>query len=99
MRGKRPWFASSGYKHLDVQVGEPFAARTAQPKFVSAHSWLPLIRYVKRIKRYKPKNGKTVFKDRPIMYSSHRDACILKRYARKLSVLLDKHYVSSNLNE
>jgi RNA-directed DNA polymerase len=32
------------------------------------------------------------------MYASHRDACILKRYARYLSELLDKHYLANNLD-
>lgn len=98
MKSNRPWFRSSGYKHLDVPIGEVFAERTARPDFVAAHSWLPLIKYIKRTKRYKPKNGKTLFKERPIMYASHRDACILKRYALRLSELLDKHYVTNDLD-
>ncbi len=99
MTAKRLWFRSGGYKHLDVQVGEAFANKTARADFVAAHPWLPLIKYTKRIKRYKAKDGKTVFKDRPIMYASHRDACILKRYALKLGQLLDEYYVANNLND
>ena len=87
MKSNRPWFRSSGYRHLDVPIGEVFAERTARPDFVAADSWLPLIKYIKRTKRYKPKNGKTLFKERPIMYASHRDACIFKRYALRLSEL------------
>jgi hypothetical protein len=45
MKGKRrPWYASSGYKHLDVQVGEAFAVQTKNPDFVACHSWLPFIK-------------------------------------------------------
>src|SRR5689334_17020283 len=99
MVGKRPWYRSSGYKHLDAQVGEAFATKTAQTDFVAAHAWLPLIAYVKRVKRYKAKDGKTIFKDRPIMYASHRDACILKRYALQLSQLLDEYYLANGLND
>jgi RNA-directed DNA polymerase len=33
------------------------------------------------------------------MYASHRDACILKRYARDLPALLNKHYAATGLNE
>jgi RNA-directed DNA polymerase len=95
---RKAWYLSSGYKHLDVPVGEAFAAETENPGVVSRHSWLPLIRYIRRVKRYKPKLGQTVFKDRPIMYASHRDACILKRYARDLTVALDKHYVANGLD-
>ncbi|HWF95241.1 MAG TPA: reverse transcriptase domain-containing protein [Xanthobacteraceae bacterium] len=98
-RKSRAWYLSSGYKHLDVPVGETFAAETANSDFVSSHSWLPLIKWVKRVKRYKPKVGQTVFKNRPIMYASHRDACILKRYARELTAALDDHYAKSGLND
>jgi RNA-directed DNA polymerase len=94
----RPWFASGGYKHFDIQVGQSFAEKTGSPAFVTAHSWSPLIKYDKRIKRYKPKNGKTVYKVRPIMYASHRDACILKRYARVLSARLNDHYANTGLD-
>jgi len=56
--------------------------------FVAKHAWLPLIHYIKRTKRYKASKGKTVFKDRPIMYASHRDACILSKYAWELTTAL-----------
>ena len=98
MMDKRPWYKSSRYKHLDVQVGEQFAVKTKEPRFVKGHSWSPLIRYTKSVKRYKPNLGKTVFKDRPIMYAAHRDACILKRYANQLSGLLNAHYKRNGLS-
>src|SRR4051794_3241867 len=97
MGGKRPWFASGGYKHLDVQIGNAFAAKTAQSGFVTAHSWLPLIKYIKRVKRYKPnpgKVGKTVFKDRTIC-THHTEM----RAFSSVSALLDKHYTSNNLSD
>jgi RNA-directed DNA polymerase len=98
MKGKQPWFRSSGYKHLDVPIGKSFADATQNPSFVAAHSWLPLIKYTKRVKRYKPKAGKTVFKERQIMYASHRDACILRRFASRLTQLLDDYYVANGLD-
>jgi len=82
-----------------VQVGEAFALKTGTPEFVAAHTWLPLIKYVKRVKRYKPREGQTVYKERPIMYASHRDACILKRYGRHLEGILNKHYAKVGLND
>jgi hypothetical protein len=99
------WFKRRGYKHFDVPVGIAFAKKACDPLFVAKHSWLPLIHYIKRVKRYKTdkggkkkaKPGKTVFKDRPIMYASHRDACILAKYAFELSALLNKHYVAAGL--
>lgn len=33
------------------------------------------------------------------MYSSHRDACILSKYASDISSMLDAHYVESGLND
>ena len=92
-----PWFKPRGYKHLDVPVGEPFVAKASKPDFVKGHHWLPLIHYVKRQKRYKPKDGKTVYKDRDIMYASHRDACILSKYAHELSSELDIFYERNGL--
>ena len=95
---KHEWFKPRGYKHFDAAVGERFADKSASnPLFVRTHDWLPLIHYVKREKRYKPKDGKTVFKDRDIMYASHRDACILSKYSYDISRLLDKFYEDSNL--
>jgi RNA-directed DNA polymerase len=99
MSRRRPWYQSGGYKHFDISVGEGFAAKTECAGFIAKHSWLPLIGYTKRIKKYRRKDGKTVYKERPIMYASHRDSCILKRYARDLTVLLDKRYAESGLND
>lgn len=92
------WFKTRGYRHFDAPVGPSYAAKVDSSKFVAKHSWLPLIHYVKRVKRYKAKDGKTVYKDRDIMFASHRDACILAKYAFDLSVLLDQHYIKSALS-
>ena len=92
------WFKPRGYKHFDAPVGEAFAVKAHDPSFVKAHSWSPLIYYVKSIKRYKPLEGKTVLKDRPIMYASHRDACILSRYSHELNVLLEQCYKKDGLD-
>lgn len=75
------WFKPRGYRHFDAPVGASYADMVCDPTFVAKHSWLPLIHYVKRIKRYKAKDGKTAYKDRDIMFASHRDACILAKYA------------------
>jgi RNA-directed DNA polymerase len=90
---KHEWFKRRGYKHFDSSVGERFAnGEASNPRFVETHNWLPLIHYVKREKRYKPLDGKTVYKSRDIMYASHRDACIISRYAHVLSRRLDDYY-------
>jgi hypothetical protein len=93
------WFRPRGYRHFDAPVGESFATKVLTPIFVEHHGWSPLISYVKRQKRYKPKLKKTVFKDRPIMYASHRDACVLSRYASEVSRLLDERYAKHGLDD
>jgi RNA-directed DNA polymerase len=95
---KPEWFKPRGYRHFDAQVGAPFAERVSQAEFVERHSWLPLIHYDKRVKRYRPKDAKTVFKVRPIMYASHRDSCILSKYAWELSRALDTYYKHFDLD-
>lgn len=61
---------------------------------------------MKRVKRYRPPNpatgnitGRTEYKDRPIMYASHRDSCILSKYAYDVSVALNKFYQENRLSE
>ncbi|SFK75472.1 reverse transcriptase domain-containing protein [Caulobacter sp. UNC279MFTsu5.1] len=93
------WFRPRGYRHFDAPVGERFANKVLSPLFVERHAWSPLISYVKQQKRYKPKDKKTVFKDRDIMYASHRDACIMSRYSAETSRLLDIAYAKEGLSE
>jgi hypothetical protein len=96
---KHQWFRPRGYKHFDAPVGEAFANKVCDPAFVEKHAWSPLIHYIKRVKRYKPKTGKTEYKDRSIMFASHRDACILAKYAYEVSDRLDVHYKSTGLHQ
>ncbi|WP_188913380.1 reverse transcriptase/maturase family protein [Salinarimonas ramus] len=93
------WFKPRAYKHFDVPVGSSFAHKATKPNFVAAHSFSPLIRYNKRTKRYKPQNHATVFKDRAIMYASHRDACILSYYSHMLSEALERTYEEFGLSD
>ena len=93
------WFKPRGYRHFDAPVGGTYATKICDPQFVAQHSWLPLIHYVKRIKRYKKLDKKTVYKDRPIMFASHRDACILSKYSFDLSRQLDKKYIQLGLEK
>jgi RNA-directed DNA polymerase len=93
-----PWFKSRGYKHFDVPVSAAFAEQFEQSKGIDSHAWSPLIQYVKRVKRYKPLKAQTVYKERPIMYASHRDACILSKYAASLTNKLDSFYEVNGLS-
>ena len=92
------WFKPRHYKHFDHAVNEAYAKNAENPAFVSQHSFSPMIHYEKQIKRYKKKDGKTVTKDRPIKYASHRDACVLSYYSSILNSRLDAFYASNGLN-
>jgi hypothetical protein len=93
------WFKQRGYKHLDFPVSESFADAISEKGFVDRHSWTPLIRYVKNIKRYKPSLNRTIIKPREIMYASHRDACILSKFAFDLSIELEAAYRRLGLSQ
>jgi RNA-directed DNA polymerase len=95
---KPDWFKPRGYAHFDASVGGAFAD-SINSELVEKHSWSPLISYTKRIKRYKRLLGKTQYKDREIMYASHRDACILSKYSADLTILLDQHYKKQHLED
>lgn len=96
---KPAWFRARGYRHLDAPVGPKYANRVTKLGFAASHSWSPLISYVKREKRYKPLQKRTVFKDRDIMYASHRDACLLSFYASRLTEELDRKYEANGLSQ
>ncbi|MBN9457235.1 MAG: group II intron reverse transcriptase domain-containing protein [Bosea sp.] len=91
------WFTKRGYKHFDAPVGERYASDLEAGASIRNHSWSPLIHYEKRLKRYKPNDAQTVYKVRPIMYASHRDACILSKFAFELTRRLDDFYEREGL--
>lgn len=93
------WFRPRGYRHLDSPIGPTYATKVANDGFAARHSWSPLISYVKREKRYKPLQKRTVFKDRDIMYASHRDASVLAYYASDLTRRLDEQYEVAGLSD
>ena len=86
------WFKPRHYKHFDPPVGKRFAESILEKSNVARHVWTPLIRYVKKVKRYKAKENKTTTKDREIMYASHKDSCVFSLYAYDLNCLLEKYY-------
>jgi RNA-directed DNA polymerase len=92
------WFRPRGYLHLDMPVKPAFAVALTASQ-VAAHPWSPLIHYVKSEKRYKVKEGRTVPKERPIMFASHRDACILSKYSAELAARLDAWYSANGLDD
>jgi hypothetical protein len=86
------WFRPRRYRHFDRPVCEKFAEKVQQPSFVAEHSFSPFIHYVKADKRYKKREHKTEVKERPIMYASHRDACIYSWYSSQLNAHLEAFY-------
>ena len=93
------WFKPRRYRHFDRPVCTEFAAKVQDPKFVASHSFSPLIRYLKIEKRYRKDQKKTIEKERPIMYASHRDACILSWYASVLNAKLETFYHENGLRD
>lgn len=96
---KKPdWYRPRGYMHFDVPVQIEYG-ESLTPTKVAEHVWSPLIHYIKKEKRYKATQCKTVTKDRPIMFASHRDSCILSKYSADLVARLEQFYLSRGLNE
>lgn len=93
------WFKPRRYRHFDRPVGEEFAIKTQDPSFVAKHPFSPLIRYVKLERRYRKSEAKTLDKSRPIMFASHRDACILSWYARCLNARLENLYAQCGIGD
>ena len=91
------WFRPRRYKHFDRPVCESFAEKVKSSSFVVAHPFSPLIHYMKESRRYKPGEHKTVTKSRPIMYASHRDACVLSYYAAQIQESLEARYAARGL--
>lgn len=99
--GKPAWFTPRKYKHFDVPVSEEWATAVT-PAQVSAHSWSPLMHWVKETPRYRMNaSGKMELKVKPrdIMHASHRDACILSKYSHELTQRLDAWYAANGLHE
>ena len=93
------WFKPRRYKHFDRPVCEAFAEKVMQPDFVERHAFTPLLHYFKKTRRYKKDKGKIEIKERPIMYASHRDACIFSFYSAQLGKILDAFYQKNRLND
>lgn len=95
---KPDWFRPRGYLHFDVPVKVEYGLALT-PETVATHVWSPLIHYIKTERRYKAKERKTVPKERPIMFASHRDSCILSRYSADLVAILDSWYAAKGLDD
>jgi hypothetical protein len=95
---KPSWFKPRKYRHFDVPICSDWATALT-PDQVVAHSWSPLLHWIKETPRYRPLDGKTVVKARDIMHASHRDACVLSKYSHELTGRLDAWYAANGLHE
>ena len=95
---KPDWYKPRHYGHFDSPVSPIFASQIDEAQ-VRNHVWSPHIKYTKVERRYKRIENKTVLKPRPIMYASHRDACILSRYNHSLCQLLEEKYRELGLSD
>lgn len=93
------WFRRRQYRHFDTAPSREFLADVTVPERVAKHSFAPLIRFIKKSKRYKPKQEKTEWKLREIMFASHRDAAVLSYYSWQLSRSLEEAYAAGGLSE
>lgn len=93
------WYRKRSYSHFDTPVGGDFAVKVLQAGYVATHPFCPLISFEKTVKRYKPGKNKVEMKTRPIMFASHRDACILSRYSFSLSNLLELAYAHYGISD
>ena len=97
------WHKRRGYRHFDRPATKEFLEKIEDPTFVAKHSFSPLIHYNKTEKRYKKDiktgNRTLVEKNRPIKYTSHRDAAILAYYSHILEGSLAKYYNSRGFSD
>jgi RNA-directed DNA polymerase len=98
---KPSWFKPRHYKHFDVPIGSDWATALT-PEHVSAHSWSPLLHWIKETPRYRLNDQGVMelkVKPRDIMHASHRDACILAKYSHELTSRLDTWYGANGLDD
>ena len=94
------WFKPKKYPH----IGYPITAKAygAVKEYIQnennirQHPFLPLIKRVQRIHKYKLKDGKCrrTVKERPICYASHLEAQIFSYYAKKLEEKFENYMAS-----
>ena len=86
---KQDWYPDKVYLHFDGPLSRADAtALVTSPENVAAHSFLPLITFDKRERRYRRhKNRPATIKTkvRKLAYCSNKDACIFSYYASLLS--------------
>jgi RNA-directed DNA polymerase len=91
---KLDWYPQKIYLHFDVPLTRPQAtALVTNPAAVKGHSFLPLMAFDKRERRYRRMKNKPPsikWKVRKLAYCSNRDACIFSYYANLLTEPYEK---------
>lgn len=90
----------ASYKHFDHKISLiSVHSKVSNKDYIKSHSFKPLIKYVKTIKKYSNKDNKVISKSRTLNYASHFDRCVFSYY----SYLLNEHYNNytyrNNINE
>ena len=95
------WFKSRNYLHFDPKINNASTAvRIAtDPQAVIRHSFYPFIHDELVVRRYKPKERRTVKKIRDISYAAHMDAHIFSYYSYLLSVIYEGKLISLGLKD
>jgi RNA-directed DNA polymerase len=80
------WLKIRKYSHFDNRVSLGFAKKYAQdPDGIAKHPFLSFIKYIDTKPRYRSKENKVIFKERPILYASHLDSHIYAWYSYYLN--------------
>jgi len=94
-----PWFKPTYYPHFDWTIGEAVAeALVRTPAAVCRHSFLPFISFTQKERRYKPKEHKTIEKDRPLSLASHKDSAIYRYYNFVLGLAYSEKIAGLEMN-
>lgn len=97
------WYPIKKYLHFDAPLSKKDAsALVTDPKAVCAHSFLPLISFDKRYRRYRrSKSGAIVGepKNRTLAYCSNRDACIFSYYASILNEQYEDYIRNAGIDD
>jgi RNA-directed DNA polymerase len=95
------WFPTKTYVHFDGPLSRADAEKLAtDPKSVSKHSFLPLMFFQKKVRRFRStsEGPKGSSKNRPIAYASNHDGYIFSYYASILNIRYEQFVISNNID-
>lgn len=100
---KHDWYSPKVRVHFDRPLSRDDAERLASdPKAVARHSFLPLISFFKKERRYRRRQGEkkptASTKVRELAYPSNHDGYIFAFYAHKLNILYEAELAARGLD-